>query len=119
MKIELTLDANTIYNKEFSGTNPGYDALQVDAFLDTIIEDYEKMKNYIIENEKTIDELTKKNTYLSQELDEVQTENATLKQKLSGIEANSDTSLNNLELLKRISSLEKALKKVGINPNNI
>ena len=79
-------------------------------------ETIEKMKNYIIESEKTIDELTKKNTYLSQELDEVQTENATLKQKLSGIEANSDTSLNNLELLKRISSLEKALKKVGINP---
>ena len=52
-------------------------------------------------------------------LTKVQTENASPKSKLSGISQNADASINNLELLKRISALEKALAKAGINPNTI
>lgn len=32
MPLKLKLDANKIYHKEFEGTKPGYNALQVDSF---------------------------------------------------------------------------------------
>jgi DivIVA domain-containing protein len=32
--VKLVLDSNKILHKEFEGTKPGYDALQVDSFLD-------------------------------------------------------------------------------------
>ena len=47
------------------------------------------------------------------------TENASLKARLGDVSSNEDASLSNLELLRRISKLEKALSKAGINPNTI
>lgn len=41
MPVKLLLDSNKIYHKEFEGTKPGYDALQVDSFLDIVIQDYD------------------------------------------------------------------------------
>jgi DivIVA domain-containing protein len=115
MAVKLLLDSNKIYHKEFEGTKPGYDALQVDSFLDIVIKDYDTFSKY----EKTIEDLNRKATLLNQQLSKEEADNATLRNKLNGIGANADASLNNLELLKRISALEKALNKAGINPNTI
>lgn len=119
MEIKLRLDANKIYHKEFAGTKPGYDSLQVDTFLDIVIKDYESFEAYLKESKKEIEDLNDKIELLKASLTKVQTENASLKSKLSGISQNADASINNLELLKRISALEKALAKAGINPNTI
>jgi DivIVA domain-containing protein len=113
------LDSNKIYHKEFEGTKPGYDALQVDSFLDIVIKDYETFENYVAETDKTIEDLSNKVKLLNESISSVEAENVTLKSKLSGIDTNQDASLNNLELLKRISALEKALSKAGINPNTV
>ena len=52
MAIRLLLDSNKIYHKIFEGTKPGYDALQVDSFLDIVIKDYETMEAYVVDCEK-------------------------------------------------------------------
>ncbi|MFA6624385.1 MAG: DivIVA domain-containing protein [Bacilli bacterium] len=119
MALKLQLDSNKIYYKEFEGTKPGYDALQVDTFLDIVIKDYETFENYTADTDKKIEDLTSRIRLLTKSLNDKETENASLKSKVSAISANDDASLNNLELLKRISALEKALSKAGINPNTV
>lgn len=119
MPIKLMLDSNKIYHKIFEGTKPGYDALQVDSFLDIVIKDYESMEQYIVDNDAEMEELKNKVKMVNAQLSKVEAENATLKERLGDITENEDASLNNLELLKRISKLEEALSKAGINPNTI
>ncbi len=119
MPIKLMLDSNKIYHKIFEGTKPGYDALQVDSFLDIVIKDYESMEQYIADNDAEMEELKNKVKMVNTQLAQAEAENATLKEKLGDISENDDASLNNLELLKRISKLEEALSKAGINPNTI
>ena len=117
MPVKLLLDSNKIYHKEFEGTKPGYDALQVDSFLDIVIQDYDKMESFIAETDKKIQQLEAK--MLNEQLSKAEALNVNLNARLGDIKDNQDTSLNNLELLKRISKLEKALSKAGINPNTI
>ncbi len=119
MPIKLMLDSNKIYHKIFEGTKPGYDALQVDSFLDIVIKDYESMEQYIADNDAEMEELKNKVKMVNAQLSKAEAENATLKERLGDITENEDASLNNLELLKRISKLEEALSKAGINPNTI
>ncbi len=119
MALKLYLDSNKIFHKEFTASNPGYDSLQVDTFLDLVIKDYDSFEKFEADAQNTIKELNTKINLLNSQLTEAETENATLKSKLSGISDNHDAGLNNLELLKRINTLEKALNKAGINPNTI
>ena len=81
MDIKLRLDANKIYHKEFTGTKPGYDSLQVDTFLDIVIKDYESFETYLKESTKEIESLQNKIDLLKSTLQEMQTENASLKNK--------------------------------------
>ncbi|MFA6829869.1 MAG: DivIVA domain-containing protein [Bacilli bacterium] len=117
--VKLVLDSNKIYHKEFEGTKPGYDSLQVDSFLDIVIKDYDSFETYINNVKEETQELEHKVQILNEELSKCEAENASLKSKLSDISNNSEASLSNLEYLKKISSLEKALSKAGINPNTI
>lgn len=119
MPVKLMLDSNKIFHKVFEGTKPGYDALQVDSFLDIVIKDYEAMESYVAATDKEMEDLNNKVKMINEQLSTVEAENVNLKTKLGTISDNPDTSLNNLELLKRISLLEKALSKAGINPNTI
>ena len=40
MPLKLKLTSDVILNKEFQGSTPGYNPLQVDEYLDRIIKDY-------------------------------------------------------------------------------
>lgn len=119
MPVKLLLDSNKIYHKEFIGNKPGYDSLQVDSFLDIVIKDYETVEDYVNNTDKKISELENKVKMLNEEVSALSAENVNLKTKIGDINVNSDTSLANLELIKRISALEKALSRAGINPNTI
>ncbi len=119
MKCHLHLEPSTLYHKEFSGTNPGYDALQVDTFLDYVIEDYQTFEEYADSLENTIADYDVKFKVLNQQLSDVQAENANLKMRLDEIKQNDDASINNLDLLKKINLLEKELRKVGIDPKTV
>lgn len=119
MGVKLLLDSNKIYHKVFEGTKPGYDALQVDSFLDLVIKDYDTFAGYISNTESELSELKNKVRMLNEQLSQVEAENASLKAKFGNVSENEGVSLSNLELLKKIAKYEKALTKLGINPNTI
>ena len=119
MRPVLKLDSNKILHKQFEGTKPGYNSLQVDTFLDTVIQDYEVMENYIDQAERKIQDLERQATIANEQLSRIEAQNAVLDEKLKNISENDNASLSNLDLLKRISALDQALFKAGINPNQI
>lgn len=119
MPLDLKLDSNKIFHKVFEGTKPGYNATQVDTFLDIVIGDYETMEKYVQDTNETIDGYVKTNKMLKERLTAAEASLAVMEEKMKNIAANESVSMANLDLLKRISSLEQALFKAGINPNTI
>ena len=120
MDLKLKLNSQKIVDKEFHGKKPGYDPLEVDEFLDVVITDYVQMEKYINEVNKTINELQKTCKIYKDRLDNVEVQNEILNDKLKNISDNdSNVTLSNIDLLKKISLLEQALFKAGIDPNNI
>ena len=45
--LNLKLSADKIYNQNFSGAKSGYNCLQVDTLLDSVISDYEVFESYV------------------------------------------------------------------------
>lgn len=119
MPLQLKLDSNKILHKQFEGNKPGYNAMQVDAFLDTVISDYETMQAYQEASENKIAELSNLNEILNKRLSKAEADLAVMSEKLKNISDNENASLNNLDYLKRISALEAALFKLGVDPNTI
>ena len=120
MELKLKLNSQKIVDKEFSGKKPGYDALEVDQFLDVIINDYMSMEKYCLETYKTIVELQKTCKIYKERLENTEVQNEILNDKLKNISDNdTNVSLSNIDLLKKISQLEQALYKAGIDPNSI
>ena len=98
----LYLTPQEILEKEFKIDARGYRPQEVDKFLDMVIRDYTEYSNIVKKLEKDIKDLTDDNIKLKQEIRRLQ-EVATI---------NSDTpsrSINNVDLLKRISQLEKVV----------
>lgn len=120
MELKLQLNSQKIVDKEFRGKKPGYDALEVDQFLDVIINDYVNMDKFYSEANKMIVELQKTCKVYKERLDNAEVQNEILNDKLKNISDNdTNVSLSNIDLLKRISQLEQALYKAGIDPNSI
>lgn len=98
----LYLTAQEILEKEFKIDARGYRPQEVDKFLDMVIRDYTEYSNIIKKLEKDIKDLTDDNIKLKGEIRRLQEVAST----------NSDTpsrSINNVDLLKRISQLEKVV----------
>lgn len=119
MPIDLKLDSNKVFHKVFEGAKPGYNATQVDTFLDIVISDYEAVEAYVQKTDELIDNLNKTNKMLKDRLTTTEANLAVLEEKMKNISDNESVSMANLDLLKRISTLEQALFKAGINPSNI
>lgn len=119
MKVQTNLSSQKIIDKEFSAKKPGYDALEVDRFLDAIVDDYFSFENYIKTLELQVDELKKTAKLYKERMDQMEIQNAVMTDKLSNISNNEAASLSNIDLLKRISNLEQALYKAGIDPSTI
>lgn len=104
----LKLSAKDIYEKDFEKTMArGYRREEVDAFLDDIITDYQKMADMNSEVVK----LSEENNKLKKELEELRLRVATSRhhdnKSFGSNSANSSN--NNVDILKRISNLEKAV----------
>lgn len=119
MPFKPTLDAQKIYLKEFEGTKPGYDALQVDSFLDIVVRDYEGFQSYVNETELKIKELNGKIKLLNDEIARLSVENVALNKKLDGIPEDGSVTMNNLELIKKLRAYEKQLINLGVKPDMI
>ena len=98
----LYLTPQEILEKEFKIDARGYRPQEVDKFLDMVIRDYTEYSNIVKHLEKQIKDLTDDNIKLKQEirrLQEVAASNSTTPSR----------STSNVDLLKRISQLEKVV----------
>ena len=119
--LEKKLTKLTILNKKFKADVKGYDALEVDEFLDLICRDYDQIETFLqndlpklLLNDKHIIDLKTRLRHL-------ELENAELKEKTSVLDKNTTSEINheNYKLYRRIGILEKELYKLGIDPNKL
>ena len=96
----IILTPQDILEKEFKVDARGYRAQEVDKFLDMIIKDYTEYNKVIKSLNREINTLTEENNRLRSELRK-------FKELESVAESDSRRSVNNVDLLKRISQLEK------------
>lgn len=101
-EVEINLSPKDILNKEFKFDAKGYRPKEVDEYLDIVIEDY----NEFI---RLIKRLEKENRELREENSELENENRKIKMELEaqGEVGSSKFSSNNVDLLRRLSNLEK------------
>ncbi|MBO7698150.1 MAG: DivIVA domain-containing protein [Erysipelotrichaceae bacterium] len=97
---KLNLTPETILNKEFETDFKGYNAEQVDAFLDDILEDYQKM-------EDNVQELLNIVSSLQDQVKELKAKNLELEGRKMVFDLSNTTSYSSVDVLKRISRLEE------------
>ena len=96
----ILLTTKDILEKEFKIDTRGYRPQEVDKFLDMIIRDYEEYAQIIKELEADKKELIEDNIRLKQD-------NRILKTKLDVVKDGNTAEINNADILRRLSSLEK------------
>jgi len=99
---KIYLTPQEILDKEFKIDARGYRPQEVDKYLDMVIRDYTEFINIIKKNEREIKDLREDNAKLKAEI-------RSLREQLVTSESSSDTSFNNVDLLRRISQLEKVV----------
>lgn len=120
--LKLKLSAGEINSKEFQAKNGGYDALQVDKYLDLIVNDYiafEQFENAAKKIFINYEALMKNLETYKKQLSESEYQKAILQEELNLLKQNEGMASSNLELLQRISSLEQALYNLGKDPSKI
>ena len=99
MQEKISLTPQDILEKEFKIDTRGYRLKEVDQFLDEIIGDYEQFYEIIKNLEKEKEDYLKEIMNLKQELRNV---------KMSiDIAKNGDKEVTNMDILRRVSNLEK------------
>jgi len=131
MSAKVQLSIKAIYEKKFEKGIKGYDALEVDAFLDLIIKDYDTYNHLLAEKNTEIEELKKslEKERNSLEKDEIarlnaanralQVENASYKKRLEGIQPSTSATSENIDLIKRVNFLETFLHNEGYDLHHL
>jgi len=99
---KIVLTTQDIVNKEFSIVSSGFKPQEVDAFLDMVIKDY-------VAYEKQIRHLKGEIANLNEELSKAKGEIRKLREleTIANDDSKKETVVNNIDLLRRISQLEK------------
>jgi len=97
----IVLSIKDILEKEFKIDARGYRLQEVDKFLDTIIGDYNEYNNIIKELDREKVKLLDENQALKQEIRD-------LKSNIEAVKY-SEKEITNVDLLRRISQLEKII----------
>lgn len=121
-ELKLKLSASEINSKEFQAKNGGYDALQVDRYIDLIVNDYiafEQYENLTKKLYANYDELVKTCEIYKSKLSESEYQRTLLQEKVEVLKQNEGNATSNIELLQRISTLEQALYNLGKDPSKI
>ena len=100
----IYLTPQDVLEKEFKIDARGYRPQEVDKFLDMVIRDYSEFNTIIKKLNKDIKDLTEDNSKLKQEIRSLKDE-----LELKGISENTNRTVTNVDLLKRISQLEKVV----------
>ena len=98
----ISLSPEKILYKEFKIDTRGYRLKEVDQFLDEIIADYQSFNKIINELQRENDEQKDTILNLKQEIRD-------LKTTVEISRSSQDGSINNLDVLKRLSQLEKTV----------
>ncbi len=102
---KLFLTPEEILNKEFKVDARGYRPQEVDKFLDMVIHDYTEFMN-------VIKKLEHDNRILIDENNKIKVEYRKLKTNIEASEVSSGgNTVNNVDLLRRLSNLEKIVYK--------
>jgi DivIVA domain-containing protein len=99
----ILLTSKDIYEKEFKVDTRGYRPQEVDKFLDDIMRDYEEWRKIVSELEEEKKEQLEEIIKLKQEIRYLKTQLDVAK------DGKSEVSMNNTDLLRRISNLEKVV----------
>ena len=97
---KLNLTPEEILNKEFETDFKGYNADQVDLFLDEVLEDYQKM-------EDNVQQLLDAVATLQEQIKELKAKNIELEGRKMAFDLSNTTSYSSVDVLKRISRLEE------------
>lgn len=97
---QISLTPQDILDKEFKIDTRGFRPQEVDKFLDVIITDYTKFISIIKRLDSEKKELIEENLKLKRELREN-------KDKIELLKSTSSKEMTNVDMLRRISSLEK------------
>lgn len=100
----IYLTTQDILEKDFKVDARGYRPQEVDKYLDVIIRDYTEFNSIIKNLEKEKKELIDETNKLKQEIRSLQEQ-----LEINKTSETSNRNLNNLDLLKRISQLEKVV----------
>lgn len=101
---KLNLTPEEILNKEFNVDFKGYSPAEVDNFLDTILDDYQKMEDNVQQLLDTV------NT-LQHQVKELTAKNVELEGRKMAFDLSNTTSYSSVDILKRISRLEEQMYK--------
>ncbi len=120
MKLKLT--QKDILNKRFKANVKGYDADEVDKFLDLVLADYRFIETNVTSYENEFNSIKRENESLKSNVRELEQEISILKSKIAVLETNKTKThedLDPLELLQKCSKYEVKLAELGVDPNKI
>lgn len=115
----LNYSSKSLLDVKFKPNVKGYDALEVDKALDKLIEDLAFYEKYYNDSKNYIRDLESEVQKLKDRIHEQEMEVAKVKNKYSGIRPGQNVTESNIDYLKRISKLEEALYKKGVDPESI
>lgn len=115
MAKKITLDSEKVLKKKFNPKSGGYDALEVDLFLDTIREDY----TYFVVLEKEASQLLRKNEQLTAKNVNLEALNLQLTRKVNELERLIEKGGTSIDNLRKIDRYERQLWKLGIDPSKV
>ncbi|MBE6143953.1 MAG: DivIVA domain-containing protein [Firmicutes bacterium] len=98
----ILLTSKDILEKEFKIDTRGYRPQEVDKYLDVIIRDYEEFARILKETEADKKEIIEDNIRLKQEIRRLRTQ-------LDALKEGPTSDINNADLLRRLSNLEKII----------
>ncbi|MEA5061312.1 MAG: DivIVA domain-containing protein [Erysipelotrichaceae bacterium] len=119
MSVKLTLSSEQLLAKVFPDAIHGYSALDVDEFIDLIINDYREIESNYLVSKSELDLLNAKIDSLRKENEALTIENRSFQKRFDGIKESDNPTSDNITLLKKINKLEKFLWKQGFDPNTI
>ncbi len=99
---KINLTEENILNKEFNIEFKGYSSLEVDQFLDIVLEDYQNFNEELTKYKNELDTL-------KMELASVKAKNIELEATTKFNESNSSINSSSVDLLQRVSRLEEEL----------
>lgn len=115
----MNYNSKTLLDVKFSKNVKGYDALEVDETLDQVIEDYLSYEKASIQDKKTIEKLKKEIQELKEKARKDEIEFNKMKNIVDSIPDDPNVNRGNIDLIRRISALENALYKRGVDPKKI